>query len=230
MRFHKKSRPLLSLLCMAIVILPGCRINPRSDTDDARVRLINTVSDTSELSVMVDGQRAWKHSAFGSNTGYQPLAAGRYDVRVDAADTGINLLATPGLSFEAGKSYTLLALGLQGSAQFPSEVEVITDKPTAQIPADKARLQFINVSPGSGPSDVLFDNIVALKNIGYNKRSDPVLIDSGAYDIKVNSAESADSVVGPINMTFNAGHSYTLVLMGQPSGSHLALASYVDNP
>jgi len=230
MQLHKIPRPLLFLLSAALLILPGCRLNSHSDTDNARVRLINTVSDTSELSVMVDGQRAWKHSPFGSNTGYQPLTAGRYDVRVDASDTGTNLLATPGLSFEVGKSYTLLALGLQRSAQFPAEVEIITDDLVEQIPADKARLRFINVSPGSSPSDVLLDNIVALKSIGYNKRSDPVLIDSGPYDIKINPAASADSAVGPIILTFNAGHAYTLVLMGQPSGSRLTLASYLDNP
>ena len=78
--------------------------------------------------------------------------------------------------------------------------------------------------------DVLFNNIVGLEQIPFASRSDPLLLDPGTYDLKVNeSGGYVTPLIGPVSLRLEAGHSYTLVAMGQRHASTLALEAYPDD-
>ncbi|MDQ2798894.1 MAG: DUF4397 domain-containing protein [Armatimonadota bacterium] len=225
-RGNKKWR-FAGVLALCALLLSGCRFGGGGhDENDVAVRLINGVPNAPELSVAVDGQRVWRHSVYRNNTGYQTVPAGTYDVNV--ASGGVPILAYKPLAFEKGQAYTVLALGLLRGGETPAEVRVFADDAGERVPSDKARLHFINAAPGMGSADVLVNNIVGLKEVEFGRRSEAILLQDGAYDIKVNVADSVETLIGPVNVRLEPGHSYTLVAMGQPSTHSLTLEAYPD--
>ena len=194
-------------------LLGGCRNG--GDGDTAQVRLINAVPDPGDLSVAVDGHSVWKHSPYRNNTGYQKIHKGRYNVQVAAGGPA----ASKPIAFEKGKDYTVVALG--EARDMPPGFRVFADdRDDARVPDDKARLRFINAVPGQERMDVLFNNIVGLQRVAYGHRSDPLLLDTGTYDIKVNAAGDVDSLIGPITLRLAPGRAYTLVAMGHQPRPH----------
>ncbi len=192
------------------------------------MRLINAVPDAGALTVAVDGQRVWKSALFRSSTGYEGIAPGDYSVRVDAGSQGAMLLTNRPMSFEQGHAYTVLALGTVRDAGTPAQVQVLTDDPPASVSGEKAGLRLINTAPGGGPLDLVVNNIVGLEAVAYGQRSGVLLLDSGSYDLKVAAADTPDAVAGPIHLRLEAGHTYTLVAMGQASNQTLSLEAYSD--
>jgi hypothetical protein len=220
---------LLLPLCAALVA--GCRSHgPDRPEDGALVRLINAVPDVDELTVAVDGQRVWKHSLYRENTGYQVVPEGTYEVSVGARGPEDLVMAHRPLQFQRGSAYTIIALGsLRGDAS-GGGVRIFLDDRDPSPPGDKVRVRFINAAPGFGAVDVLFNNIVGLQQVPFANRSDPLLLDPGAYDLKVNeSGGYVTPLIGPVSLHLEGGHSYTLVAMGQRHASTLALEAYPDN-
>jgi len=205
-------------------LLPGCRTN--SQSDDVQVRLINAVPDSGGLTVSVDGQRVWKNAQFGSSTGYQGISAGTYQVSLDSQSLGTLPSARPAMTFEKGKRYTVLALGrgLTATAQ------VWEDSAPNTLPMGKVEMRLIQAVPNEGPVDLVINNIVGLKSVGYGRRSQTLLLDRGSYDLKVVAADTPDLLAGPISLRLDAGHVYTLVTQGQSDSSAMSLAAYSDVP
>lgn len=227
MIFIKHIRPLTLLLLIAVSVLlfPGCRLNPHSESDDVHVRLINAVPDAGALNVSVDGQRVWKQAAFRSSTGYQGIAAGTYSIQVSSESYGAMLTNRP-ITFQKDHAYTVLAWGLTRNAGTPAQVQVLADDPP--MTGEKAGLRLINVAPGAGPVDLVVNNIVGLEAIKYGRRSGVLLLDSGDYDLKIAPANTPDTLAGPVRLHLDSGRTYTLVVMGQPSDNTLSLEAYSD--
>jgi hypothetical protein len=207
------------------LLVSGCRLNPRSEEGDVRVRLINAVPDAAGLDVSVDGQRVWRRAPFRSNTGYQGIAAGSYPLSVSGGGLGETLSARS-LAFEKGHEYTVLALGAGpgGGAQ----VQVFQDDAERRAEGGKAVVRLINAGVGLAPIDLVVNNIVGLKNVAYGKRSRTLLLDPGAYDLKVALADSPDPVAGPVTLRLEPGRTYTLAAMGRASDGSLSLEAYPD--
>jgi hypothetical protein len=200
-------------------LLGGCRNG--SDGDTAQVRLINAVPDPGDLSVAVDGHSVWKHSPYRNNTGYQKIHEGRYNVQVAAGGPA----ASKPIAFEKGEHYTVVALD-EGHGTPPGFRVFTEPRDETPVPDGKARLRFINAAPEQERMDVLFNNIVGLQHVAYGHRSDPLLLDTGTYDIKVNTSGDVDSLIGPVTLRLAPGRAYTLVAMGTQSA--LTLEAYPD--
>ena len=229
MIIHFSARHFVLLVSVIFVSLlaPGCRTN--SHSDDVQVRLINAVPAGSGLTVSMDGQRVWKNARFRSSTGYQGMGAGAYSVRVEA-EGGLGI--SPGMSrpmtFEKGRRYTVLALGREGVAA--ARVLVLEDEAPGSIPSGKAVLRLIQAASSVGPVDLVVNSIVGVKSVRYGKRSEALQLDRGSYDLKVVVSDTPDALAGPIKLSLDAGHSYTLVTMGQAASGDLSLEAYADNP
>ncbi len=220
------------LLCVGALFtlfVSGCRLSPRSEGGAAQVRLINAVPDAGGLNVSVDGQRVWKRAAFRSNTGYQGIAAGTYPVQMDAGASGAIRLLHP-LAFEKGHDYTVLALGQMRGGGRPAEVEVLEDEPPGRGEPGKTALRLVNAAPGLEPVDLVVNNIVGLKAVGYGRRSPALTLDGGRYDLKVVPADTPDALIGPVTLRLEPGRTYTLVAMGRASDRTLSLEAYPDAP
>lgn len=221
-----RSVGLLLIFVFVSLLSSGCRTN--SHSDEVQVRLINAMSMSRGLTVSVDGQRVWKDSRFRSSTGYQGMGAGTYGLRLDADTSGTGSVLSRPMTFEKGHRYTVLALGRErGSA---ARVQLLDDEASGRDTPEKAQLRLIEASAQIGPVDLVVNNIVGVKAVGFGKRSPALLLDRGNYDLKVVSADTPDTVAGPISLRLEAGHSYTLVTMGEPSSGDLTLEAYSDTP
>ena len=211
---------------LAALTVAGCRQKSSEPDGAAFVRLINAVPDAGGLDVSVDGRRVWKRSAFRSSTGYQAVASGTYPVKLDADGLGTTLL-TQSLAFERGRSYTLLALGQAEGGTAP-QAQVLTDEKPEHLEDGKASVRLINASPGAPPVDLVVNTIVGLKGVGYGRRSAPVALAGGAYDLQIAAAGTAEILAGPVHLTLTPGKSYTLIAMGRVGNQSLSLEAYPD--
>ncbi len=212
---------------LAALTVAGCR-NKTSDGGGAAayVRLINAVPDAGGLDVSVDGRRVWKRAEFRSSTGYQPVASGTYPVTLDADGLGTTLL-TQSLSFDKSRNYTLLALGQAGGST-PARVQVLADEKPEHLDAGKASVRLINASPGAPPVDLVVNTIVGLRSVAYGRRSGPLALDGGPYDLQLAAAGTPQILVSPVHLTLAPGRAYTLIAMGRPGNQSLSLEAYPD--
>jgi hypothetical protein len=220
---------LLFIGALSALLVSGCRLTPRSEGGAAQVRLINAVPDAGGLNISVDGQRVWKRSLFRSNTGYQSISSGNYPVRMDSASSGATLLVRT-LAFEKGHDYTALALGQMRSGGRPTEIEVLEDDPPGRGEPGRTTLRLVNAALGLEPVDLVINNIVGLKAVAYGKRSPPLTLDGGSYDLKIVPADTPDALIGPVTLRLEPGRTYTLVAMGRMTDQTLSLEAYPDAP
>lgn len=210
---------------LAALGVSGCR-NGEHDGGTAYVRLINAVPDAGGLDVSVDGKRVWKRSAFRSSTGYQTVSSGTYPVTLDADGLGTTLL-TQSLAFEKGKNYTLLALG-QAEGKSRTKVQVLPEEKPVPLAAGKASVRLVNASPGTA-LDLVINTIVGMKSVAYGRRSEPLVLSGGEYDLQLAAAGTAQMLVEPVHLTLTPGRRYTLIAMGQAgSRQSLSLEAYPD--
>jgi len=182
--------------------------------------------------VAVDDKRVWRHSLFRSNTGYASVEPGSYKVAVEARQDGRLVSGNSFLTCDAGRAYTVLTLGRSGAGA--PDVRIFGEAKDAPVPAGRVRIRFVNaIVGGNGEADLLFNNIAGLPSVIYGSRSGAILLEPGAYDVKVNTAGEASTLVGPVNLRFQAGHAYTLVALGEANATDpresLSLESYPDD-
>lgn len=221
----------IGLTVGAVVIfgVSGCRNKTPDAGDAAYVRLINALPDAGGLDVSVNGRQVWKQAAFRSSTGYQSVPAGTYPVMLDADGLRTTLL-TQSLSFDKNRSYTLLALG-QADGRNNAQVQVLPEEKPEGLAPDKADVRLVNAAPGTPSIDLVVNTIVGLKSVEYGRRSEPLALDGGPYDLQLAAAGTATMLTGPVHLTLLPGHVYTLIAMGQPgSRQTLTLEAYPDKP
>ena len=224
-----KLRVELAVCALAILGASGCRNGAHDAGEAASVRLINAVPDAGGLDVSVNGRRVWKRATFRSSTGYQAVASGTYPVTLDADGPGTTLL-TQSLSFDKNQSYTLLALG-QAGGRNAAQVQVLPDEKPERLASGKASVRLVNASPGAPSIDLVVNTIVGVKGVAYGRRSGPLALDGGAYDLQLAAAGTATMLTGPVHLSLAPGHAYTLIAMGQPgSRQALSLEAYPDRP
>ena len=218
---------LLSVSALSALFVSGCRYGSHNpDGSMAYVRLINAVPDAGGLDVSVGGRRVWKRSEFRSSTGYQAVSSGAYPVEIDAAGLGTTLL-TESLSFGRQQNYTLLALGQAGSG---ARVQVLPEEKAEHLAPGRASVRLINASPGTPALDLVVNTIVGVKSVGYGRRSAPLSLSSGRYDLQLAVPDTPEMLVGPVSLDLKAGQSYTLIAMGRTGDQSLSLEVYPDRP
>lgn len=217
-----------AVCALAIWGVSGCRNKTPDSGEAASVRLINAVPDAGSLDVSVNGRRVWKRATFRSSTGYQSVASGTYPVTLNADGLGTTLL-TRSLSFDKNRNYTLLALG-QASGRNNAQVQALPDEKPAKLEDGKASIRLINAAAGTPPVDLVVNTIIGVNSIAYGRRSEPLVLSSGEYDLQLAAAGTATMLTGPVHLSLLPGHAYTLIAMGQPGSSRkaLSLEAYPD--
>lgn len=80
----------------------------------AHVRFVHASPDAPAVDIAVadGGPVIFENVAFKGSAGYTPVDAGTYDLEARLAGTDTVALSVPGVSLEAGKAYTVFAMGL----------------------------------------------------------------------------------------------------------------------
>jgi len=113
----------------------GKNVQPLILTDDkraarvgfARMRVVHAAPDAPAVDLLLNDRLAIANLGFGKATDvYMELAAGTYQAKVAATGTTAPVLGPLPLRLDAGKTYTLLALGNVGDKTL--NVQVLTDQ------------------------------------------------------------------------------------------------------
>jgi hypothetical protein len=84
---------------------------------EALVRFVHFSPDAPAVDIVVEGgPTLFSDVAFRGLAGYDPVAAGTYDLEVRLSDGGGLALSVPGVQLGGSESYTVFAIGLAGNA------------------------------------------------------------------------------------------------------------------
>lgn len=125
-----------------LVLVDDNTINPTQ----ARVRFVHGSPDAPAVDIFAVGLATpvWDAVSFGTSGGYRTLAPGNYNLEVRLDAGGGLALSVPNLQLDAGKVYTVFAVGLVGNGTLAAQpfVDAIPAPGAAGILAGAGLLAF----------------------------------------------------------------------------------------
>ncbi|MBK6846216.1 MAG: DUF4397 domain-containing protein [Proteobacteria bacterium] len=190
----------------------------------AKVRFVHAAPDAPAVDIKVGTPTAspvFGNAAFKSVAPYAAVDAGPYAFVVTAAGQSTAVISFKAVTLEAGKVYTVVALGtLAASDATPFVVRAFVDndpgsasvdlQPADAVSPQKAKVMVIHASPDAPAVDLLVDgtkvNSAALafpKNTGYLE------LEAGTRRLQVNAAGASTSVIDA-SPAFEANKAYSV--------------------
>lgn len=137
-------------------IEPLVLVDDNSDpaTGETKLRFVHASPDAPAVDIYAEGAGVVvPNAAFKDASGYLDLPAGTYDLEVRAAGTETVALDLPGVTLEAGKTYTAFAVGLlEGEPALAAKLTVdATAQQATPTPAPSATATPAGVPTSGGP-------------------------------------------------------------------------------
>ena len=211
---------LLGLMAALLAIIGAVAIgggDVSAQAGNARLRVLHASPDAPNVDVYLDGSEAVNNLAFNSITDYVSVPAGPHAVKVypaSANGTGTPAIDVPSLTLDAGKDYTVVAVGQLAAI----EGLVLTDNNAAPA-AGKAHIRIVHAAPGAPNVDIFVAGAgVVVPNLPFKQASNYLPLDAGSYDLEVRAAGSATAVLSLPDTALEAGKVYTAFAVGLAGG------------
>jgi LPXTG-motif cell wall-anchored protein len=209
----------LGLMMMALAFaLPAS-----AQGNNAMVRVVHASPDAPAVDVFVDGQAVLTNVAFPAVSDYLALPAGAHELAVAPAGQGeAAAVITANPTLEAGKAYTVAAVGLLASIKG----QIYNDNLAAPA-AGKAHVRVIHASPDAPAVDVkVQDGPTLIQGLAFPNASDYLPVDAASYNLQVTPAGASDVVIDLPNTQLNAGTIYDVLAVGQVANIQAQVATY----
>ena len=190
----------------------------------AEFKVLNASSVASPLNVLVDGNIVLSNIPFAGISDYVTASAGSHTFAVQATATpGANLLTL--VTTLASATDTSLAFSGPAGAL----VSLVLNDNNLPPPAGRARVRFVNVSPGLGPLDVYVNFSKQLSGLASNSGSPYIEVTADAaigtlYEFDFNIAGTTSVVLKLPSVSIIAGHTYTIYVVGAPATPQAVVA------
>jgi hypothetical protein len=190
----------------------------------AEFKVLNASSVASPLNVLVDGNIVLSNIPFAGISDYVTASAGSHSFAVQATATpGANLLTLAATL--ASATDTSLAFSGPAGALVP----LVLNDNNLPPPAGRARVRFVNVSPGLGPLDVYVNFSKQLSGLASNSGSSYIEVTADAaigtlYEFDFNIAGTTSVVLKLPSVSIIAGHTYTIYVVGAPATPQAVVA------
>lgn len=195
---------------VASLFLIGCGGgNGNGFTDTASIQVIHASTDAPWVDVSANGLPVFTDVAFGQATAETQVAAGAYQVAVDAAVPGgdVTVIGPVGLTFDADTEYTIVALGRVANIG-----PVVLERTREAVPAGSVRLQVVHAASAApqvdvyvtGPNDPLA-GAMPVGTFSFSQVLGPLTIDSGTYRIRITPAGSSTVVFDASSVELPSG-------------------------
>ncbi|MDP9314103.1 MAG: DUF4397 domain-containing protein [Chloroflexota bacterium] len=185
--------------------------NVQAQSNTARVRIIHASQDMPPVDILLDGQRVLANVPFPFISDYLDVPAGQRQVAVvPAGQDASAALLTSAATFEAGKAYSVAAVGQKNVA-----VEVYTDD-LSPPPAEKAHVRLIHLSPDAPGANVEIVNGPTLAtDLAFTEATAYQAVDAGTYNLRLVATGQNTVIVQLPNTTLEAGKIYTVAATGR---------------
>jgi hypothetical protein len=190
----------------------------------AEFKVLNASSVASPLNVLVDGNIVLSNIPFAGTSNYVTASAGSHSFAVQATATpGANLLTL--VATLASATDTSLALSGPAGALVP----LVLNDNNLPPPAGRARVRFVNVSPGLGPLDVYVNFSKQLSGLASNSGSSYIEVTADAtigtlYEFDFNIAGTTSVALKLPSVSIIAGHTYSIYVVGAPATPQAVVA------
>jgi hypothetical protein len=188
-----------------------------AQTTDARVRVLHASPDAPAVDVYVDGSEAISDLSFNEITDYVSLPSGTHGVQVfptSANGTGTPVIDVPSLNLEAGKDYTVAAVGLLAAI----EPLVLEDKNAAPA-AGKAHIRVVHASPDAPNVDIFAEGAgVVISDLAFKQASTYLPLNAGSYNLEVRPTGTTTVALDLNGVQLEAGKVYTAFAVGLAAG------------
>jgi uncharacterized protein DUF4397 len=183
------------------------------------VRLVNALTSSQSLDLLVDGQAAVSGVGFGTASPYASTSEGTHQLQARASGTGTTLVDFT-RSLTAGSFSLVPAAGLGQSGAL-----LLTDDPTST--AGQSRLRVIHVAAAPGaisvyittPTGDLTSATPAVPNLSFAAASPYVAVTAGTYRIRITRAGSpSDVLIDSNNVALGSGTVKTLLVTDASGG------------
>jgi hypothetical protein len=186
--------------------------------DKALVRVVHAIPGGAAVDAFVGGTKEFPNVAYKTVTPYKevPDAYEQFVIKPAGRDSA-QPLAQNSEGISGGNHYT--AIGMP-TADGKTTLRVIADKITPPA-AGKASVRIIHASPDTDEVDVfvkgtnkeLFDSVDFQTVTNYNE------IDPMTVSLEVRPEGKNDVLLNLQNVTFDAGHLYTIIVSGKSKGA-----------
>jgi hypothetical protein len=202
-------------LVLSAVAFPGGDASAQSG--NARLRVLHASPDAPAVDVYLDGSEAVNNLAFSAITDYVPVPAGTHAVQVfpsSANGAGTPVIDVPSLTLDAGKDYTVAAVGTLAAI----EPLVLVDNNAAPA-AGNAHIRVVHASPDAPNVDIFAAGAgVVVPNLPFKEASAYLPLPAGSYDLEVRAAGSQTAVLSLPDTPLEAGKVYTAFAIGLAAG------------
>lgn len=178
----------------------------------AKVRVVHASPDAPAVDVWVNGAKALTNVPFFTASDYLDLPGGSYDIQVvpTGATTPV-VIDAKGVKIEAGKAYTIAAVGKLAEIK-PA---ILVDNLAAPA-AGKAHVRVIHASPDAPAVDVkLAGGATLIPGLAFPNASDYLPVDAGSYDLQVTPAGGSAVVLDLKGTKLDAGKIYDVFAVGE---------------
>jgi LPXTG-motif cell wall-anchored protein len=197
-------------LLLALVLVPAALAQ-----SSAKVRVVHASPDAPAVDVWVDGNKVLSNVGFFTASDYLDVPAGPHDIKVTpTGDANTTVIDAKGVSVEAGKAYTIAAVGKLAEIR-PA---ILADNLAAPAPG-KAHVRVVHASPDAPAVDIkvkggptLISGLAFPKDSGYSP------VDAGTYDLVVTPAGSDTVALDLAGTQLEAGKIYDIFAVGLLNG------------
>ncbi|WP_028778627.1 DUF4397 domain-containing protein [Shimazuella kribbensis] len=179
----------------------------------AKVRLLHVAVTQSEqpIDVHIDGKFVATITYLTPNPSIH-LSAGKHKITLYRKRQSNNPILHQEITVRSGNRYLVVAANK--SDQSTDGIKIIRYEETDQVPANKAKIRFIHLSPNAPGLDVMDrQHHISFTDIIYKENTRYVVTEPGRANILVK-VTGTDNGIASISFDMNAGHAYTLIAAG----------------
>lgn len=199
-----------------LAVLDGEEVLLLNDVNDgANLRVVHDSADAPPVDVYLnDGATpAIEDLAFPDVVGYVNLAAGSYDISVNAANTTTTVIDADGVQLANGSSYTVIALGALANI----EPLVLVDN--ERTVATEARVRLVHGATLAGDVDIyvvapmaaITGETPAFSAVAFKQETGYVSLPAGDYDVVITPAAMPTSEAIRVTVSLANGGIYTAI-------------------
>ncbi|MGM0845407.1 MAG: DUF4397 domain-containing protein [Bacillota bacterium] len=175
----------------------------------AQVRVLHAVPDAPDVDVYVNGNKILSDVSFKDISGFMPLPAGSYHIDIYPAGTSVSTVISKKVTVEAGKIYTLAAVGKGNKLQL---LPYVTDP---FVPQGETKVRFIHLSPNAPAVDIaVMKGDVIFPKISFKQATDYLGLTPMTVNLEVRAAGTKNTVLSVPNVSLEPNQSYTIFAVG----------------
>jgi hypothetical protein len=189
-------------------------VRTHRENGPAYVRVLHAVPDAPNVDVYLNGNAVLNNVAFKEVSEFMQLPAGKYHIDIYPAGTSVNTIISKKVAVEAGKTYTLAAVGKGQKLQL---LPYITDP---FVPAGETKVRFIHLSPDAPAVDIAVQKgDVIFPNTTFKQETDYLGLTPMAVNLEVRAAGTKNAVLKVPNVTLKPNQTYTIFAVGLLGGT-----------